>query len=45
MRRRANEGGEWESELTVQLDDFYRYFTYYYPNKNKEEIISTTLHT
>jgi hypothetical protein len=41
-RGRGNEAPEFDGEITLQLDEFYRHFNYYYPGKNKEEIISNS---
>lgn len=41
QRRRGAEGIEFQALVTLQLDEFFRYFNYYYPGKNKEEIISS----
>lgn len=40
-RRRGADVSEFNSEITLQLDDFFRYFNCYYPGKNKDEIISS----
>jgi hypothetical protein len=39
-RRRGADVSEFEAEITLQLDEFFRYFNCYYPGKNKDEIIS-----
>lgn len=38
-RRRASEPVEFDSEITLRFDEFFRFFNYYYPGKNKEDII------
>jgi hypothetical protein len=41
-RRKNPESTEFQSDITLSFDEFFRYFNYYYPGKNKEEILSNT---
>lgn len=39
-RRKGGEPSEFEAEITLHLDEFFRFLNCYYPGKNKDDIIS-----